>query len=54
MRPILLLGTHCAFWPFRRQIQDILGHYEKKSILEDINLVLKPGRTYLVMGPPGW
>lgn len=35
------------------QVKDILGHYEQKWILKDINLVLKPGKTYLVMGPPG-
>jgi ABC-type multidrug transport system ATPase subunit len=34
-------------------VKDIFGHYEKKWILRDVNLVLKPGRTYLVMGPPG-
>ena len=34
-------------------MKDIFGHYEQKYILKDINLVLKPGRTYLVMGPPG-
>ena len=33
-------------------MKDVLGHYEKKWILQDINLVLKPGTTYLVMGPP--
>ena len=33
-------------------MRDILGHYEDKWILKDINLVLKPGKTYLVMGPP--
>ena len=35
-----------------RKVKDVLGHYEKKWILQDINLVLKPGKTYLVMGPP--
>ena len=35
------------------KVKDIFGHYEKKWILKDINLVLKPGKTYLVMGPPG-
>ncbi len=34
-------------------MKDVFGHYEKKWILRDVNLVLKPGRTYLVMGPPG-
>jgi len=36
-----------------RKIRDMCGHYEKKWILKDVNLVLKPGTTYLVMGPPG-
>jgi len=36
-----------------RKIGDLFGYYEKKAILKDINLVLKPGTTYLVMGPPG-
>ena len=36
----------------KRKVKDICGHYEKKWILQDINLVLKPGKTYLVMGPP--
>uniref|UniRef100_A0A7S4MWX6 ABC transporter domain-containing protein n=1 Tax=Odontella aurita TaxID=265563 RepID=A0A7S4MWX6_9STRA len=35
-----------------RKIGDVFGHYEKKPILKDISLVLKPGTTYLVMGPP--
>lgn len=34
-------------------MKDIFGHYEEKYILKHITLVLKPGRTYLVMGPPG-
>ena len=34
------------------QVGDVFGHYEQKWILRDINLVLKPGKTYLVMGPP--
>lgn len=34
-------------------MKDIFGHYEEKYILKHISLVLKPGRTYLVMGPPG-
>ncbi|KAL3761106.1 hypothetical protein ACHAWU_001375 [Discostella pseudostelligera] len=37
----------------KRQWKDIFGHYEEKYILKHISLVLKPGRTYLVMGPPG-
>ena len=31
---------------------DILLPFDKKPVLSDINLVLKPGRTYLVLGPP--
>lgn len=31
----------------------MFGHYEKQYILKGIDLVLKPGTTYLVMGPPG-
>lgn len=37
----------------RKNVKDIFGHYEQHYILKDINLVLKPGTTYLVMGPPG-
>ena len=33
--------------------QDIVYPYAKKPVLKDINLVLKPGTTYLVLGPPG-
>ena len=31
---------------------DILLPFDKKPVLSEINLVLKPGRTYLVLGPP--
>jgi len=31
---------------------DVLLPFEKKPILNDINLVLKPGHCYLVLGPP--
>jgi ABC-type multidrug transport system ATPase subunit len=31
----------------------VFGHFEQRYILQDINLALKPGTTYLVMGPPG-
>jgi len=31
---------------------DVLLPFQKKPILSDINLVLKPGQTYLVLGPP--
>ena len=37
----------------QRKFKDLLGHYENKYILKDINLVLRPGTTYLVMGAPG-
>ena len=37
----------------KRQVADILGRKEQRWILRDIDLVLKPGRTYVVMGPPG-
>lgn len=36
-----------------RTASDIINPYDSKSILSDINLVLKPGTTYLVLGPPG-
>ena len=32
--------------------QDIVYPYSKRPVLKDINLVLKPGNTYLVLGPP--
>ena len=31
---------------------DVFLPFDKKRILADINLVLKPGRTYVVLGPP--
>jgi ABC transporter len=31
---------------------DVLLPFDKKPVLQDINLVLKPGRTYVVLGPP--
>jgi energy-coupling factor transporter ATP-binding protein EcfA2 len=31
---------------------DIFLPFDKKPILSEINLVLKPGRTYVVLGPP--
>lgn len=31
---------------------DVFLPFSKKSVLHDINLVLKPGKTYLVLGPP--
>ncbi|KAG7360095.1 ABC-2 type transporter-domain containing protein [Nitzschia inconspicua] len=34
-------------------MEDIVLPYAKRPVLKDINLVLKPGRTYLVLGPPG-
>mmetsp|Transcript_34485 Transcript_34485/g.50638 ORF Transcript_34485/g.50638 Transcript_34485/m.50638 type:complete len:1445 (-) Transcript_34485:232-4566(-) len=30
-----------------------VSKYRKKRILKDINLVLKPGKSYLILGPPG-
>lgn len=44
-----LISLHIFCW----QVKDICGHYERRYILKDINLALKPGTTYLVMGPPG-
>ena len=35
-----------------RTKSDILKPFDSKPILQDINLVLKPGRTYLILGPP--
>lgn len=32
---------------------DVVLPYGTKAILQDIDLVLKPGRTYLILGPPG-
>jgi len=32
---------------------DVVLPYGKKAILSDIDLVLKPGKTYLILGPPG-
>jgi ABC-type multidrug transport system fused ATPase/permease subunit len=34
-------------------LEDIVLPYAKRPVLKEINLVLKPGRTYLVLGPPG-
>jgi energy-coupling factor transporter ATP-binding protein EcfA2 len=31
---------------------DVLLPFDKKPVLSEINLVLKPGRTYLILGPP--
>jgi len=36
-----------------RTASDILNPYDSKPILNEIDLVLKPGTTYLVLGPPG-
>jgi ABC-type multidrug transport system ATPase subunit/ABC-type multidrug transport system permease subunit len=33
--------------------KDVFRPYQTKPILHDINLVLKPGRAYLILGPPG-
>jgi ABC-type multidrug transport system fused ATPase/permease subunit len=32
---------------------DVVLPYGKKAILHDIDLILKPGKTYLILGPPG-
>lgn len=32
---------------------DIFMPYRKKTILSNINLVLKPGSSYVILGPPG-
>jgi ABC-type multidrug transport system fused ATPase/permease subunit len=34
-------------------MEEVVLPYAKRPILKDINLALKPGRTYLVLGPPG-
>jgi ABC-type multidrug transport system ATPase subunit/ABC-type multidrug transport system permease subunit len=34
-------------------IKDIVRPYQTKPILHNISLVLKPGRAYLILGPPG-
>jgi len=36
-----------------QQFRELFVPFEKKEILHNINLVLQPGRTYLVLGPPG-
>lgn len=36
-----------------RKPKDIVQPFEHKAILHNINLVLKPGKTYLILGPPG-
>jgi len=33
--------------------QDIVLPFAKRAILKDVNLVLKPGNAYLILGPPG-
>lgn len=33
--------------------KDVFVPYQTKPILHDINLILKPGKTYLILGPPG-
>ena len=47
---ILMISHYFGRLLLVRQISDMCGHYEKKWILKDVNLVLKPGTTYLVMG----
>jgi ABC-type multidrug transport system fused ATPase/permease subunit len=35
-------------------VEDVVLPYSKRPVLKDINLALKPGHTYLVLGPPGY
>jgi hypothetical protein len=42
--------------PAKYQVRDVASlfvPYESRSVLSGINLVLKPGKTYVVLGPPG-
>jgi ABC-type multidrug transport system fused ATPase/permease subunit len=34
-------------------MEEVVLPYAKRPVLKNINLALKPGRTYLVLGPPG-
>lgn len=34
-------------------MEEVALPYAKRPVLKDINLVLSPGKTYLVLGPPG-
>lgn len=43
--------SHRASW-LPRTASDVLNPFKSKPILNEINLVLKPGNTYLVLGPP--
>lgn len=36
-----------------RTASDVINPFKSTAILHDVNLVLKPGSTYLVLGPPG-
>lgn len=45
-------GKRSSMW-LPRTASDIINPFDSKPILNDINLVLKPGTTYLVLGPPG-
>jgi ABC-type multidrug transport system fused ATPase/permease subunit len=45
------LTSRTKFIP--RKPSDIFLPYRRKKILNDINLVLKPGNSYLILGPPG-
>ena len=45
-------GMRSSMW-LPRTASDIINPFASKPILDDINLVLKPGTTYLVLGPPG-
>lgn len=44
-------GQNVAWVP--KSTGDIFQPYRKKTILNNINLVLKPGNSYLILGPPG-
>jgi ABC-type multidrug transport system fused ATPase/permease subunit len=35
-----------------RQASDLFLPYTKKPILQNVNLIFQPGKTYLVLGPP--
>jgi hypothetical protein len=40
------------YWKRELEFSDFHTPFTKKPILKDINLVLKPGRSYLILGPP--
>lgn len=45
-------GMRSSMW-LPRTASDIVNPFASKPILNEINLILKPGTTYLVLGPPG-